>query len=217
MFTGLVQDIGTIHLRGEKVLIQAPSSFSPLTLGESIAVDGVCLTVAEITEGGFFADISEETLRRTVLGGKATKKGFVNLEKAMRLSDRLGGHLVSGHIDGLGKIISIEKLPKSWNLHICWENDLFMKYICEKGSIAINGISLTVASIKQKGLIFSIAIIPHTWENTSLKYLMEGELINLETDLIAKYVERLLLRDSNELKRNNSKISINWLKTQGFT
>ncbi len=217
MFTGLVQAVGTIELRGDRVLIEAPSSFFPLKLGESISVDGVCLTVAELCQGAFLADMSEETLQRTVLGEKAIQKGLVNLEPAIRLSDRLGGHLVSGHVDGFGKVVSIQRLSKSWNLQICWENHLFAKYTCEKASIALNGVSLTVAEIKDEGQIFSSAIIPHTWENTSLHSLQEGELINLEADLVAKYVEGLLRKESVEVKKNVSNISMDWLKINGFT
>ncbi len=216
MFTGLVQALGTIHLRGERVLIEAPASIFPLTLGDSIAVDGVCLTVAEISERSFFADVSEETLKRTDLGEKAIKKGLVNLEPAVRLSDRLGGHLVSGHVDGLGKVISIEKLSQSWNLTIGWENHIFAKYTCEKASVALNGVSLTISKIKEEGQIFSIAIIPHTWTNTSLQYLQDEDLVNLEADLIAKYVERLLMKQTDDSKKIKPDISRDWLKSNGF-
>ncbi len=144
MFTGLIQSIGTINRQAEYLAVEGCEPFSPLELGDSVSVDGVCLTVADFCKGGFLANLSEETLRRTTLGMKADKGGFVNLEPALRLSDRLGGHLVSGHVDDLGEIISIERMSNSWHLEFCWKNAEFGKYVCEKGSIAINGISLTV-------------------------------------------------------------------------
>ncbi len=218
MFTGLIQGVGTIHLHGEGVLVEPPTSFFPLELGESISVDGVCLTVSAIRNNAFLADISEETLSRTSLGAKAYEKGFVNLEPALRLSDRLGGHLVSGHVDGLGKVHSIETLNKSWNLKISWEDIAFAKYTCEKASIALNGISLTISESTQEGDIFSIAVIPHTWLNTSLRYLKIGERINLEADLMAKYAENLLRKMVNEPKKKKAQdLSLDWLAHNGFS
>ena len=170
MFTGLIQGVGTIQLHGDGVLVEVPASFLPLTIGESISVDGVCLTVSSIRNNGFLADISEETLKRTSLGEKASEKGFVNLEPALRLSDRLGGHLVSGHVDGLGEVISVKKSSNSWRLEIRWVNTHFGRYICEKGSIAVDGISLTVGGCSMNGDSFWIAVIPHTWGITSLRY-----------------------------------------------
>ncbi len=218
MFTGLIKGVGTIHLHGGGVLVEAPTSFFPLTLGESIAVDGVCLTVSAIRKNAFLADISEETLRRTSLGDKAYEKGFVNLEPALRLSDRLGGHLVSGHIDGLGKVDSIETLDNSWNLKISWEDIVFAKYTCDKASIALNGISLTIAESTQEGDAFSIAVIPHTWVNTSLRHLKIGERINLEADLMAKYAENLLKKATNKPMNNKVQdLSLDWLRNNGFS
>ncbi len=222
MFTGLVQTIGKASLFGKGVLIEAPDSFFPLIPGESIAVDGVCLTVISLKNSSFLANVSEETLRRTVLGEKANKQGVVNLEKALRLSDRLGGHLVSGHVDGLGKVLSIDVLSNSNNLQILWEESDFAKYTCEKASIALNGISLTISGVEKKGQIFSIAVIPHTWENTCLQYLKEGELVNLEADLMAKYTDSLLNHSANKSKLFNQHstktidISENWLKDNGY-
>ena len=222
MFTGLIQAVGTIHLQGKGVLVEPPTSFFPLVLGESISVNGVCLTVSELRQKVFLADISEETLKKTSLGEKANEQGFVNLEKALRLSDRLGGHLVSGHVDGLGKVVSINSLSNSWNLKIAWEERAFSKYICNKASIAINGVSLTVSDKKQTNDAFSIAVIPHTWLNTSLKHLREGEIVNLEVDLMAKYAESLLIdkfgptnfKDTNHM--NSSDVSKDWLRRNGY-
>ena len=143
-------------------------SFGPLCLGDSVAVDGVCLTVADCVGDGFRADVSEETLGRT-LGRKAERGGAVNLEPALRLSDRLGGHLVSGHIDAIGHVQAIEELPQSWMLTLRWGDPRFGRYVCEKASVAVDGISLTVADCSPDGSQFRLAVIPHTWSVTSLR------------------------------------------------
>ena len=142
---------------------------------------------------------------------------IVNLEPALRISDRLGGHIVSGHIDGLGKVESIEKLEKSWLISIKWQNLDFSKYIVDKGSICVNGISLTIAKSDKKGEIFTIAIIPHTWNNTNLKNLSIGDSVNLEADALIKYVEKLLMFKKNK-KENyfSEEISSDWLKENGW-
>ncbi len=220
MFTGLIQGVGKIHSQGRNLLIQGKMLPFSMDIGDSIAVDGVCLTVASHIDNGFLADISEETLQRTTLGDKAKNSGVVNLEPALRLSDRLGGHLVSGHVDGLGTVAAIEVLPNSWNLKIQWEDQRFLKYICEKASIALNGISLTIAEFKETDSMFSIAVIPHTWSNTSLKFLSTGDAVNLEVDLMAKYAERILLnKDCSPYKKTddiNSVISQEWLASHGW-
>ena len=133
------------------------------------------------------------------------------------MSDRLGGHIVSGHVDGLGTVESIEKLEKSWLLSIKWKNNNFSKYVVNKGSICVNGISLTIAKYEQEGEIFTIAIIPHTWRNTNLNKLNVGDTVNLEADALIKYVEKLLLFNKNsnqDLSSNN--ISSEWLKENGW-
>ena len=222
MFTGLIQAVGKIQRQGQGVLVEVPPSFCSIAVGDSISVEGVCLTVSALRNRAFLADISEETLKRTVLGDKSVEKAFVNLEPALRLSDRLGGHLVSGHVDGLGEICSIKKLPNSWNLGISWENNLFVKYTCEKASVAANGVSLTVANSGQEENLFFIAVIPHTWQNTSLEYLEVGQSVNLEADLMAKYVESLLMKSydsansSNEVNILPQNLSKDWLISNGF-
>ena len=140
------------------------------------------------------------------------------MEPALRISDRLGGHIVSGHIDGLGNVENIEKLEKSWLLSIKWKNINFSKYVVNKGSICVNGISLTIAKYEKEGEIFTIAIIPHTWHNTNLNKLNVGDSVNLEADALIKYVEKLLLFNSNNNKENFSKntISSEWLKENGW-
>tara|TARA_Y100001978_G_scaffold153490_1_gene138771 strand:- start:119 stop:556 length:438 start_codon:yes stop_codon:yes gene_type:complete len=139
---------------------------------------------------------------------------IVNLEPALRISDRLGGHIVSGHIDGLGEVVDIEQLSKSWLLSLKWKDKKFSKYIVEKGSICVNGISLTIAEQENNGEIFKIAVIPHTWNTTNLKLLSKGQDVNLEADALVKYVEKLLLSSNKESE--NEKINLLWLKENGW-
>ncbi len=217
MFTGLIQAIGTIKKNNFGVVIDGCKSFSPLKLGDSISVDGVCLTVSELLNDSFTADISEETLKRTNLAEKAQKNGYVNLEPALRLSDRLGGHIVSGHIDGLGEVVSIQNLKNSWNLRVSWDDFNFCRYMCDKASISLNGISLTIAETYLDGCEFSLAVIPHTWSNTCLKFLTIGEKVNLEVDLMAKYAEKLLKINNNDsVSKQIPVISSEWLNEQGW-
>ena len=217
MFTGLIQSIGTIKKNNLGVVIDGCDPFSPLQLGDSVSVDGVCLTVSELMNDSFVANISEETLRRTNLAKKAQKNGFVNLEPALRLSDRLGGHIVSGHIDGLGEIVSIANLKNSWNLKVSWDDINFCRYMCDKASICLNGISLTISEIYNNGSEFSVAVIPHTWTNTCLQFLQIGEKVNLEVDLMAKYAEKLLkIQNNDSLSKQNPIISAKWLNDQGW-
>ena len=219
MFTGLIQAIGTIKKNNLGVVVDGCRPFSPLKIGDSISVDGVCLTVSELMNDSFFANISEETLKRTNLEEKAQKNGYVNLEPALRLSDRLGGHIVSGHIDGMGEVVLIEDLKKSWNLKVSWDDLTFSRYMCDKASISLNGISLTIAEVSDDGRQFSIAVIPHTWLNTCLQFLRVGEKVNLEVDLMAKYAEKLLKTDktkNNSISQESSIINSQWLNEQGW-
>lgn len=195
MFTGLVQAVGRLQSLPDAVRVSwSPQHWTAegLAVGDSVAVDGVCLTARKLLEHGFEADVSPETLSRTTLGERARSGAAVNLEPALRLADRLGGHLVSGHIDGLGRVEAISRQGHSWDLQLAWDDPLLGRYICEKGSVAVNGISLTVAACHHDGASFSLAVIPHTWEQTTLQELRCGDAVNLEADLLAKYVERLL-------------------------
>ncbi len=191
MFTGIIQSIGRIHdyeARGAdaRMIIHGGGlDFSDVALGDSIAVDGVCLTAVALAADGFTVDVSAETLRVT--------KGFlpgteVNLEKALRLMDRLGGHLVSGHVDGVGEVMRFEPLGESHLLEIETPASL-ARYIIRKGSITVNGVSLTVNHVD--GTRFALNLIPHTLFMTNLKHLASGRRVNLEVDMIARYVERL--------------------------
>ena len=191
MFTGIIQAIGHIDSTspiGDDVLLSIQAAnlgLHDVIVGDSIAVNGVCLTATHLTKTHFEAHVSKATLNVSVgLGGKSA----VNLEKALRLSDRLGGHLVSGHVDGVGEVMQFENLGDCWILAIRAPHEL-SKYIAKKGSICINGVSLTVNTIEQD--IFSMNIIPHTLENTTFKHLKSADKVNLEIDQIARYVERM--------------------------
>ena len=220
MFTGLVRAVGRVQKRSSGLLVEGCGPFSPLSLGDSVAVDGVCLTVAELSGDGFLADVSEETMSRTTLGVKSDRGGAVNLEPALRLSDRLGGHLVSGHIDACGVVTAIEALPNSWNLSLRWMDPRFGRYVCEKASIAVDGISLTVARCSADGVDFSLAVIPHTWGVTTLKGLAAGDQVNLEADQLARYAERLLDSTADAgihtAKSKQQDLGRDWLMANGW-
>ena len=217
MFTGIVQSTGKLKKLNSLLEIEVIDNFFEIAIGDSIAVDGICLTVKEIFQKKFTVDVSEETYRKTTLGLNSNVNQIVNLEPALRISDRLGGHIVSGHVDGIGTVESIEKLEKSWLLSIKWKDKNFSKYIVNKGSICLNGISLTIAKYKNQGEIFTIAIIPHTWNNTNLKNLSIGDSVNLEADALIKYVEKLLLFKKNTKGDNSTnEISSIWLKENGW-
>jgi len=217
MFTGIVQAIGKLKQEKNILEIEILNNFFDMEIGDSIAVDGICLTVKEIYQKKFTVDVSEETLKKTTLGLNSNINQIVNLEPALRISDRLGGHIVSGHIDGLGTVENIEKLEKSWLLSIKWQNNNFSKYVVNKGSICVNGISLTIAEFENEGSIFNIAIIPHTWHNTNLKNLSIGDSVNLEADALIKYVEKLLFFNNKKIEDISSNaISSEWLKDNGW-
>lgn len=192
MFTGIVASVGRITRiepleEGVRLNVDAATlGLDDVAIGDSIAHNGVCLTVVEKSDNGFKVDVSKETLNCTV-GLDAA--GEVNLEKAMRLSDRLGGHLVSGHVDGVGEVLKFEPVGESHELLIRAPAEL-AKYISRKGSITVNGVSLTTNSVD--GRDFSINLIPHTIAVTTLKHLQPGAGVNLEVDLLARYVERML-------------------------
>lgn len=212
MFTGIVEEIGIVKslefkANGAKIVIGCQKVVEDVKIGDSIAIDGVCQTVIAFNSSEFSAEISDETLKVTTLGN--LKSGnTVNLERALALSSRLGGHIVSGHVDCMGKFINIEKLSDFYNLQfeISEEQE---KYVVYKGSITINGVSLTVANIVDN--IVSVAIIPHTYNNTSLKDLKLGQDVNIETDILGKYVEKFL-----SAKDNKKGISMNFLQENGF-
>lgn len=212
MFTGIVEEIGIVKslefkASGAKIVIGCQKVIEDVKIGDSIAIDGVCQTVIAFNSSEFSAEISDETLKVTTLGN--LKSGnTVNLERALTLSSRLGGHIVSGHVDCMGKFINIEKLSDFYNLQFEIPEKQ-EKYVVYKGSITINGVSLTVANIVDN--IVSVAIIPHTYNNTSLKDLKLGQDVNIETDILGKYVEKFL-----SAKDNKKGISMNFLQENGF-
>lgn len=215
MFTGIVEEIGVIKkitkgVNSEKLLIQCNKVLEETKLGDSICTNGVCLTVTDINDHSFQADVMTETLLRSNLGN-LTLGSEVNLERALTLSSRLGGHIVSGHIDGVGKIVSLKRIDNSIEVSIEAKLSI-LKYIIEKGSITIDGISLTVTYVDNKA--FKVCIIPHTGENTILLKKKVGESVNLECDILGKYVERLLSFKVEEKKKSN--ISEDFLRENGF-
>lgn len=192
MFTGIIQSVGRIReyeTRGgdaRMVIAGGGLDLSDVAIGDSIAVDGVCLTAVALTPDSFTADVSAETLRVTAGFAPGAE---VNLEKALRLADRLGGHLVSGHVDGVGSVHRLAPAGESHQLEIDAPTDL-ARYIIRKGSITVNGVSLTVNHVE--GGRFALNLIPHTLEMTNLKHLRAGSRVNLEVDMIARYVERMM-------------------------
>jgi len=196
MFTGIIEEVGhivAIEDSGEfrTLRVEAGAILDGIKAGASISVNGVCLTVRTYNAGSFTADLSRETLERTSLNSLHAGT-VVNLERPMRADGRFGGHIVQGHVDGVGKIRSFDRDGDNWNLRVEFPESA-ARYIVHKGSIAIDGISLTVASLKTP--VLEVAIIPHTFENTNLRHAQAGDTVNLEFDVIAKYVERMMYRD----------------------
>lgn len=193
MFTGLVEELGQIieieELAAGSRLSIAASFASEIANGESIAVNGVCLTAIDVGTREFSAELSPETLARTTLGS-LSKGSKVNLERAMLPTSRFGGHIVQGHVDGKGTFIGAEPDGEFWTVSIGFPPSLG-RYFIEKGSVAVEGISLTIARLEDK--YFDIAVIPKTWEMTNLSTLKKDDHVNLEADVIAKYVERMVL------------------------
>ncbi len=192
MFTGLVESMGkcaSLQAEGEgrRLVIEATIFGNDITLGESIAINGVCLTVVEKTVGSATFQLAPETLRKSNLGNLTTGS-LVNLERALRMGDRLGGHWVQGHVDGVGSLLRREQ-DGDWKRFIFQMPATLSRYLVAKGSITINGVSLTVGDVSSD--TFSVALIPHTLSITNLGVLRNGDTVNLEVDILAKYVERL--------------------------
>jgi len=217
MFTGIIEELGTVKTvkKGAKsatLQVQASVVVSDVKAGDSICVNGVCLTVVEFSGSSFKAEVMAETLRMSNLG--ELKPGCrVNLERALRLSDRMGGHMVSGHIDGVGVIKGVvkEDIAQVFTLDA---PEHVLRYIIKKGSIAIDGISLTVVDFDDKG--FRVSIIPHTAAQTTLGIKKPGDQVNLESDLVAKYIERLFPGMGGEGGKGKGKLSKGFLAEHGF-
>jgi riboflavin synthase len=217
MFTGLIQAIGEVErlapVGGDmRISVRAGKlDLARVSLGDSIAVNGVCLTAVELDDGRFCADVSRETLANTTLGGLGSG-ARVNLETALTLSTPLGGHLVSGHVDGVGQVLEMREDGRSWRLQIHAPGEL-ARYIAHKGSICVDGTSLTVNRVV--GAVFDLNIVPHTREETIIGDYHAGTRVNLEVDLLARYLERLLLGD-HAAEAGTDAITVEFLRRHGF-
>lgn len=214
MFSGIIEEIGIVEKiepinGGLKFFISTKNIFDDLKIGDSVSVDGVCLTVTSINNNSLSVDAVGETLKKTTLAQFKTKT-FVNLERAIKYNERIGGHLIQGHVNSTAKISQLKKIGENYLLQIELPNDL-MKYVIKEGSIAVDGISLTVADINENKI--RISIIPHTWQNTTLKLKKENDLVNIEVDLTAKYIENLV---KHYFVGKNDELSEEMLKKLGY-
>lgn len=212
MFTGIIEELGKVDAvqkvgGGVHVTIAAPASAAQLTVNDSVAVNGVCLTVIRKSDVNFTVEAVEETLNKTTLG-ELRSGAMVNLELAMRLSERLGGHLVLGHVDGVGGVTAIERRESSWLFDVEIPEQ-FRRYVIPVGSIAIDGVSLTVAELHDR--LVRISIIPHTFVHTTFQFLKIGSRVNVEFDIIGKYIERLMM-----VEQRPSEITMEKLKAWGY-
>jgi len=197
MFTGLIRTTATLRLLGHNLAQIVCTEYLPevilegLELGDSVAVDGICLTVTEIQARGFVAAVSPETLSRTTLNSESGEI-CVNLEPSLKVGSKLGGHFVTGHIDGVGYLEASVQTENSWEMSFQVPDTKVARYIVSKGSIAVNGVSLTIATCNSVGSWFKVAVIPLTYAETNLRYLQPGSPVNLEGDVLGKYVEKFL-------------------------
>ena len=217
MFTGIIEETGLIRsLRpvsaGAWIQVEAGRIAPDLKPGDSVAVNGVCLTVRQIADRCFTCDLSAETLRRTSLG-RALAGTFVNLERPLAVGDRMGGHIVQGHVDGVGKLISSIASGEGVEMQFSFPPEL-ERYFVGKGSVAVDGISLTVASLAEKS--FVVAVIPHTYRMTNLHRLQPGDAVNLEGDILAKYFERFFALGLGRESALDRRLTIDRLREQGF-
>lgn len=209
MFTGLVEEIGSVRNvqnkgGAKKITLQSNVCVKTTEIGDSMNVNGVCQTVVDVIGNSFSVEAVEETIKKTNLGElKVNDK--VNLESSLTLNKKLGGHFVLGHVDSTGKILSVKNLKESYLISISYHPD-YKKFITHVGSIVVDGVSLTIADFDDEQ--FTISVIPHTWENTIFKHKNTGTVVNLEFDILGKYVDRML--------NANSKITEEWLKNLGY-
>jgi len=214
MFTGIIEEIGKIEritpiAGGMTIRLHSDKIIEDVAVNDSVCIDGVCLTVTNKSKNTFLVDAVGATLEKTTFHN-IKADAYVNLERSVRLNDRLGGHLVQGHVNGIGSISEIKKLGENYLVKIIVPEDL-EKYLIKEGSIAINGISLTIADLNRNEI--SISVIPHTWQNTNLKDKEVNDKVNVEIDILAKYVEKLLTRNHNSSDQN---ITESWLKEIGY-
>ncbi|MGL6341706.1 MAG: riboflavin synthase [Waterburya sp.] len=228
MFTGLIQSLGSIESDNQntfKISLLGEHDnliMSDLAIGDSVAVDGVCLTVETILEKGFVATASPETLERTTVGNRDNTAKYVNLETSLRMGSKIGGHFVTGHIDGIGCLVESVPTDTSWlvrfgmptGMNEQWQERIG-RYLVAKGSIAVNGISLTIADCADDGSWFTAAVIPHTYSETNLSYLQPGNLVNLESDILGKYVDQLIAHRLPTASQPEA-ISLSFLAEHGY-
>ncbi len=218
MFTGIIEAVGTISGLESKgcdrrvTVTTGKLDLSDVNLGDSIAVNGICLTAVALPAGGFVADVSAETLQRSTFAS-LQPGSRVNLEKALTPTTRLGGHLVSGHVDGVGEVIERRNEGRSVRFRIKAPDEL-ARYIATKGSITVDGISLTVNAVN--GAVFELNLVPHTLQETTMDTFVTGQRVNLEVDLVARYLERLLLGEAASRKLDGDGISETFLAEHGF-
>lgn len=228
MFTGLIQGLGKIRALGNDLFAITVSQshhqaiMTDLSLGDSVAVDGICLTVEKILTDGFVATASPETLQRTTLAQSTIKNKSVNLETSLRIGSKIGGHFVSGHIDGIGCLVESINNQRAWEMTFSAPNQLqsqwqeyIAPYIVSKGSIAVNGISLTIADCDRDGNWFKVAVIPVTYAETNLAQLNSGDWVNLESDILGKYVDKLISYRLGK-KDIQEDISLDFLAEHGY-
>lgn len=215
MFTGIIEEVGKVQgimksTKSAKIIINASKVLEDVNLGDSISTNGVCLTVTEFSANRFTVDVMAETMRKSNLD-KLSIGDEVNLERALRVGDRFGGHIVSGHIDGTGIITNYEKEDNAIWVTVKAKPEI-LRYIVQKGSITIDGISLTIAYIDDK--VFKVSIIPHTKEVTTLLKKKVGDIVNLECDMVGKYIEKLMM--TKEDTKDKQKIDLDFLRINGF-
>ncbi len=217
MFTGIIEETGIVQsLRiaaaGAALCVEAQRISPELKIGDSVAVNGVCLTVVDIDDRSFSCELSTETLSRTTLG-RARPGTIVNLERPLAVGDRMGGHIVQGHVDGVGKLAA--SIPTGDGVEMEFSlPEGFDRYLVTKGSVAVDGISLTIAQLKADA--FTVAIIPLTYRVTNLRHLRSGNEVNLEADVLAKYFERFFEMGSGQRPDKKPKLTTDWLREQGF-
>ena len=227
MFTGLIQALGTTKIQEQNcfeiTIAKGDRStiLSDLAIGDSVAVDGVCLTVETLLPQGFIATASPETITRTTLSKSDRPGSYVNLETSLRVGGKIGGHFVSGHVDGVGCLVESVSTGKSWEIifgiaqekQVQWQDNI-APYLVSKGSIAVNGISLTIAESASDSSWFKAAVIPVTYAETNLSYLEPGDLVNIESDILGKYVARLL---GDRQKPPSPEIDLTFLTEHGYS
>ncbi|MGB5892818.1 MAG: riboflavin synthase [Ignavibacteriaceae bacterium] len=214
MFTGIIEEIGKISsiqpiAGGMRIKISSSKILDDISVDDSICVSGVCLTAIKVEDDGFWIDAVGATLEKSTFS-KIQLSAPVNLERSLKLNDRLGGHFVQGHTNGIGTILELNKLGENYFLKIKVDENL-ERYLIEEGSITIDGVSLTIAELD--GSKVGISLIPHTWQNTSIKFKKVGDKVNVETDVLAKYIEKLVGKNG---VNDNINITENWLKELGY-